>query len=154
VGQLLSIPRLPDVFPIRNPRPPAFRLKLSHLHLPPRLRWSRSRSHPPTSADSKEPQRKILQRLPIICHRQLAGWRCHEDELLLLELGFDTLAVPIMQHVPSLLRPLPRIPILHIRSEPSAIPGSTDGNRHGRKARRVLEHVLKYMLVHRICIAS
>jgi hypothetical protein len=144
--QLLPIPRLPDVFPIRNPRPPTLHLKLSHLHRPPRLRWSRSRSSPPTSADSKEPQREILQGFPIICHRQLAGWRRHEDELLLPELGCNTVAVPIMRHVPSLLRPLSRIPILHIWSKSGAIQGSTDGNRHGGKAWRVLEYMLKHFL--------
>lgn len=103
MAQLLPIPRLPDICPLRNPRSPALHLKFSELHLVPRLRRSRRRSNPPTSADSKQLQCEILQRLQILRHRQLACRRCHEDELLLPELGRHTLAFSPLRHISSLL---------------------------------------------------
>src|SRR5271155_5273802 len=101
--QILPIPRLHDLCPPCDPCPPPFHLEFTHIHLTSRLRWSRSRSYPPSSTNLQEPQCKILQRLQTVCHRQLARRRHHENELFLLELRAHTVAISAVRHVSSVL---------------------------------------------------
>jgi hypothetical protein len=128
--QILPIPRLHDLCPPCDPRPPPLHLELTHIHLTSRLCWSRSRSHTPSPTNLQELHRKILQRLQTLCHCQLACRRHHENELFLLELRAHTVAISALRHLSSVLRLLFGVSVLFVRGESDAVTRYTNGNRY------------------------
>src|SRR3954451_6121601 len=128
--QLLPIPRLHDLYPPCHPCPPALHLEFTQIHLTSRLRWSRSRSYPPSPTNLQEPQCKILQWLQTLCHCQLARRRRHENELFFLELRAHTLAISAVRHLSSVLRLLFGVSVLFVRGESGAVGKYTIGNGH------------------------
>ncbi len=71
--QILSIPSLPLPMSLRHTCLPRSHLLFRSIHLFPRLLRSCHRSHPSASADLQEPSSTLLQGLPIVRDRQLAG---------------------------------------------------------------------------------
>jgi hypothetical protein len=136
--QILPIPHLHDLCPSCDPCPSPIHLEFTHIHLISWLRWSRSRSHPPSPTNLQESQGKILQRLQTLCHRQLARRRHHENELFLLELRAHTVAISAVRHLSSVLRLLFGVSVLFVWGESGAVTRYTNRNRHDGETWRIL----------------